>query len=154
MKERYFETIMLIERLHYLSGDVVKAEIDRRRIFDISNVQCFILYNIGKDEMVVGEIANRGYYLGSNVSYNLKKLVKYGYIIQEKDIHDKRASKVRLSEKGLELYETLDKIFTHQAESLHREGLGEQNMADTLKSLRKLETFWTLVTNYGLPEKH
>lgn len=73
MKALYFESITLIERLHFLFLDVMKTELDRLRIFDINNVQCFILYNVGKNEMTVGELSNRGYYLGSNVSYNLKK---------------------------------------------------------------------------------
>ena len=152
MKNRYFEMIMLVEKLHHLYGDVIKAEVDKLRIFDINNVQCLILYNIGKNEMIVGEISNRGYYLGSNVSYNLKKLVKYGYIIQEKDIHDKRASKVRLSEKGMDLYEKLDNIFINQAANLKNNGIADQNIPEILKQLRKLEAYWNFIANYGLSE--
>lgn len=141
--------IMLVEKLHYLYADVIKAEIDRLRIFDVNNVQCLILYNIGKSEMIVGEISNRGYYLGSNVSYNLKKLVKHGYITQSKDLHDKRASKVRLSEKGMDLYKKIDLIFTNQASNLKSHGILEQNTVDILKILRKVEAYWNVITHYG-----
>lgn len=152
MKALYFETITLIERLHYLFLDVVKTELDRFRIFDINNVQCFILYNVGKNEMTVGEISNRGYYLGSNVSYNLKKLVENGYFIQEKAKHDKRASKIRLSEKGIKLYDKLDKLFAQQASNLKYNSVVDQNLTETLKLLRKLESYWNFLITHGLVE--
>lgn len=152
MKALYFETITLIERLHHLFLDVIKIELDRLRLFDINNIQCFILYNVGKNEMTVGEISNRGYYLGSNVSYNLKKLVENGYFIQEKASHDKRASKVRLSEKGLKLYEKIDKVFTQQAANLKYNGIVDQNLTETLKLLRKLESYWNFIISHGLVE--
>lgn len=150
MKALYFETITLVERLHHLLLDMIKIELDRLRIFDINNVQCFILYNVGKKEMTVGEISNRGYYLGSNVSYNLKKLVEHGYFIQEKATHDKRASKIRLSDKGLKLYDKVDKIFTQQATNLKHNGVTDQNLTETLKVLRKLESYWNFIINHGL----
>ena len=152
MKALYFESITLIERLHHLFLDVLKTELDRLQIFDINNVQCFILYNVGKNEMTVGEISNRGYYLGSNVSYNLKKLVENGYFIQEKAKHDKRASKVRLSEKGVKLYDKLEKIFTQQASNLKYNGIVDQNLTETLKLLRKLESYWKFIIAHGLVE--
>ncbi len=152
MKALYFESITLIERLHHLFLDVLKTELDRLRIFDINNVQGFILYNVGKNEMTVGEISNRGYYLGSNVSYNLKKLVENGYFIQEKAKHDKRASKIRLSDKGLKLYDTIDKIFMQQASNLKYNGIVDQNLTETLKLLRKLESYWSFIIAHGLVE--
>ena len=152
MKALYFETITLVERLHHLFLDVLKAELDRLRIFDINNVQCFILYNVGKNEMTVGEISNRGYYLGSNVSYNLKKLVKHGYFVQKKASHDKRASKIHLSEKGIKLYDKLDKILTQQSSNLKYNGVTDQNLTETLKLLRKIESYWNFIISHGLME--
>jgi len=152
MKALYFETITLIERLHHLFLDVLKAELDRLRILDINNIQCFILYNVGKNELTVGEISNRGYYLGSNVSYNLKKLVENNYFIQEPSKHDKRASKVRLSEKGIKLYDKIDKIFNKQSSNLKYNGVMEENLTETLKLLRKLESYWNFLIAHGLVE--
>lgn len=152
MKALYFEMITVIERLHHLFLDVLKIELDRLRIFDINNIQCFILYNVGKNEMTVGEISNRGYYLGSNVSYNLKKLVENGYFIQEQAQHDKRASKIRLSEKGVKLYDKIDKLFNKQATNLKHNDIVEQNLTDTLKLLRKLESYWNFIIAHGLIE--
>src|SRR6218665_2220292 len=98
MKQIFIENILFIERLHRRFLDVVKAELDRLNIDDINNVQTLILYNISEDKMTISELANRGYYLGSNVSYNIKKLVECEYLIQERSQHDKRAVKIRLSE--------------------------------------------------------
>src|SRR5882757_4621353 len=103
MKQVYLETILLIERLHRRFLDVVKSELDRLKIEDINNVQTLILYNINNEQLTIGELTNRGYYLGSNVSYNVKKLVENGFLIQEKSPHDKRSTRVKLSEKGLDL---------------------------------------------------
>ena len=152
MKALYFETITLVERLHHLFLDVLKIELDRLRIFDINNIQCFILYNVGKNEMTVGEISNRGYYLGSNVSYNLKKLVENGYFVQEQAKHDKRASKIKLSEKGLKLYDKIDKLFTKQANNLKHNNVLDQDLTDTLKLLRKIESYWNFILLHGLVE--
>lgn len=149
MKVPYFEMITAIERLHHLFLDVLKVELDRMRINDINNVQCFILYNVGRSEMTVGEISNRGYYLGSNVSYNLKKLVQHGYFLQEQASHDRRASKIRLSEKGLKLFEKIDKIFTNQAGNLKHNRISEEDIKAVLKLCRSLESYWNFVLTHG-----
>jgi hypothetical protein len=72
-KRVYLGSLQLIERLHRRFLGVVKVELDRLRIQDINNIQSLILYNVGRAEMTVGELTSRGYYLGSNVSYNVKK---------------------------------------------------------------------------------
>ena len=100
MSSPYYDAINLIERLHRQFLDVLKVELERANILDINNVQSMILHNIGTDELTVGELTVRGYYLGSNVSYNVKKMVENGYLVQERSIHDKRSVRVKLSEKG------------------------------------------------------
>jgi DNA-binding MarR family transcriptional regulator len=100
VKDAYLQIIALIERLHREFLEVVKAELDRRAIRDLNNVQAMILFNIGEEELSVGELTIRGCYLGSNVSYNLKKLTENGYIEQTRSPHDRRSVTVRLSEKG------------------------------------------------------
>ena len=103
MTEQYLISIRLIERLHRRFLDVIKAELDRLGIEDINNVQTLILFNINEEQLTVGELTVRGYYLGSNVSYNVKKLVENDYLIQERSAHDRRMTRVRLSQKGLDL---------------------------------------------------
>ena len=108
VKQSYLETIRLIERLHRRFLDVIKTELDRLGIEDINNVQTLILSNISNEQLTVGELTARGYYLGSNVSYNVKKLVENGYLNQERSPHDRRMTRVRVSEKGLELCQRID----------------------------------------------
>src|ERR687888_2472096 len=100
MKAAYLETIGLVERLHRHFLEIVKLELDGMGVHDINNVQGLILFNIGDAEMTVGELTLRGCYLGSNVSYNVKKMVENGYLIQERSQHDRRAVHVKLSAKA------------------------------------------------------
>ena len=100
MKNGYLEVISLVERLHRHFLEVVKLELDGLGIHDINNVQGLMLFNIGDAEMTVGELTLRGCYLGSNVSYNVKKMVENGYLVQERSVHDRRSIHVRLTDKG------------------------------------------------------
>ena len=118
MKEQYLVTTRLIERLHRRFLDVIKAELDRLSILDINNVQTLILFNISEDQLTVGELTRRGYYLGSNVSYNVKKLVENGYLIQKRSEHDRRETRVSLSEKALELTARINELYQRNAEEL------------------------------------
>jgi len=103
MHNSYIEIISLIERVHRHFLEVVKLELDGLGIHDINNVQGLLLFNIGDAELTVGELTSRGCYLGSNVSYNLKKMVEHGYLSQERSVHDRRSIRVRLTEKGAKL---------------------------------------------------
>ncbi len=141
MKEEYFESVQALERLHRLFLDVVKSELDSLGIFDVNNVQTIVLCNIGTGLLTVGELTNRGYYLGSNVSYNLRKMVQNGYILQIPTPHDRRSSHVKLSPKGLDLYKKFDRIFQGHAEGLNSKG-GKDTLAQLESSLQKLERFW------------
>src|SRR6266851_4895418 len=118
MKTEYLETIGLIERLHRHFLEIVKLELDGLGIHDINNVQGLILYNIGDAEMTVGELTLRGCYLGSNVSYNVKKMVENDYLVQERSEHDRRSIHVRLSEKGKKLRDELSKMHERHIELL------------------------------------
>src|SRR5208282_792843 len=100
MQTAYMDVIAMVERLHRQFLEVIKLELDTNSVHDINNVQAMILYNIGDLEMTVGELTLRGCYLGSNVSYNVKKMVEADYLVQERSAHDRRSVRVRLSEKG------------------------------------------------------
>lgn len=150
MKSAYFDTVGLIERLHRYFLEVLKAALDRRAILDINNVQALILYNIGNDELTVGELTARGYYLGSNVSYNLKKMVEAGYIIQERSTHDRRSVRVKLTDKGKKLHEMCAKLFEQHVKNLGRANLEESALALANESLKRLERFWLNAQQYDL----
>jgi DNA-binding MarR family transcriptional regulator len=147
VKKTYLETILLIERLHRRFLDVVKSELDRLKVEDINNVQTLILYNIGVDQLTVGELINRGYYLGTNVSYNVKHLVGTGYLVQEKAPHDKRSTRVKLSEKGLSLVEKMDALIERNVADLDKRSPGLAFLMEANKSMHNLERFWTEYMN-------
>jgi len=147
LKQTYLETILLIERLHRRFLDVIKSELDRLHFDDVNNVQTLILYNIGADQLTVGELTNRGYYLGTNVSYNVKNLVQSGYLIQEKAPHDKRSTRVKLSEKGQALVGKMDELIERNVDELNKQNPGLAELAETNKSMHRLERFWTEYMN-------
>jgi DNA-binding MarR family transcriptional regulator len=143
VKKSYLETIALVERLHRQCLEIIKADLDRLGIRDLNNVQAMILFNIGDDELTIGELTNRGYYLGSNVSYNVKKMVEKGYVVQERSPHDRRAVYVRLSPKALAVCETMHGIFGWHAAMLAKGVVSAQKLNQVNRVLRHLEQFWS-----------
>ncbi len=142
MKSPYIDMISLVERLHRQCLEVVKAELDRLGIRDLSNVQALILFNIGEEELTVGELMQRGYYLGSNVSYNGTKMVENGYLIQKRSPRDLRSFHVRASDKGLEIYQRLDELFAGHSERIDAMQFMSENLEQANTTLRRLEQFW------------
>ncbi len=142
MKSPYIDIISLVERLHRQCLEVIKAELDRLGIRDLNSVQALLLFNIGQEDLTVGELTQRGCYLGSNVSYNVKKMVENAYLIQERSAHDRRSFHVRASEKGLEIYQRLDQLFGAHCEKLDAAHFTPENLEQADTTLRRLEQFW------------
>ena len=146
----YLEAIRLIELLHRQFLEVVKADLDGRGIVDINNIQALILFNIGDSELTVGELTNRGYYLGSNVSYNVRKMVDNNYLIQERSAHDKRSMRIRPSGKGLDLCQQISKMFDRHSKALEESSFNPGHIKLASDSYRQLERFWAGLLNYNL----
>ena len=149
MKDQYLISIRLIERLHRRFLDVIKAELDRLGIEDINNVQTLILFNINEEQLTVGELTVRGYYLGSNVSYNVKKLVENDYLIQERSAHDRRMTRVRLAPKGLDLTSRISELYQRNSEELAGRYVAEDQLRQTNQALMSLERYWSSQISYG-----
>src|SRR5580698_8152537 len=128
MSNGYLEVISLVERLHRHFLEVVKLELDGLGIHDINNVQGLILVNIGHAEMTVGELTLRGCYLGSNVSYNVKKMVENGYLAQQRSLHDRRSIHVHLTEKGGRLRDLLTAMHRRHIELLKQTAVTEGDL--------------------------
>lgn len=143
MEETYLNAVNLIERLHRQFLEVVKSELDRVGVQDINNIQAIILYNIAGEEVTVGELTHRGYYLGSNVSYNLKKMVEHGYLIQERSPHDRRSVRVWLSEKGVELRNVMVDMFNNQIAVLKDKDNTKEDIEKIVESLVFLGRFFS-----------
>ena len=140
----YLEYLGIVERLHRLLLDVVKDEFERLGLIDINSVQGLLLFNIADSELTAGELKSRGYYQGSNVSYNLKKLVQGGYINHQKCAVDRRAVRIRLTEKGLNIQRVVAKLFEKQADSLSKSGqVSSADIVQTNRTMRDFERFWS-----------
>ncbi|MGZ8416877.1 MAG: transcriptional regulator LdtR [Methyloceanibacter sp.] len=151
LKGRYLVSLKLVERLHRLLLDVIKDEFERLGRADVNSVQALLLYNIGDAELTAGELTSRGYYLGSNVSYNLKKLVDAGYINHQRSTTDRRSVRVRLTDKGQEVCKVVNDLYQRQLKSLQQVGGLAPNDLETLnKALIRLERFWTDQIRYQL----
>jgi DNA-binding MarR family transcriptional regulator len=140
----YLEALTLVERLHRRLLDVIKDEFDRRGRDDINSVQALLLYNIGDKELTAGELRTRGYYLGSNVSYNLKKLVEVGFLDHQRSRVDRRSVRIRLTDKGQEVRETVESLYQKHIRTVEQVGgIASDEFATLNKSLHRLERFWT-----------
>ena len=145
----YYETIHRIERLHREFLELLKVELNRLSIESINNVQALLLYNMGSESLTPGELTQRGYYLGSNVSYNLKRLIEHGFVIRAPSPHDRRLARLTLSPDGIALCTELDTVFKRHSTHLARNGLGNGEMQRLGQALGKLEQF---LLRQALPE--
>jgi DNA-binding MarR family transcriptional regulator len=140
----YLEALTLVERLHRRLLDVIKDEFDRRGRSDINSVQALLLYNIGDKELTAGELRTRGYYLGSNVSYNLKKLVELGFLDHQRSRVDRRSVRIKLTDKGGEVRDIVETLYQKHVRTVEQVGGINADEFSTLnKSLHRLERFWT-----------
>ncbi|MEM7320223.1 MAG: winged helix DNA-binding protein [Pseudomonadota bacterium] len=140
----YLESLALVERLHRLLLDVIKDEFERVGVLEINAVQALLLFNIGDNEVTAGELKSRGYYQGSNVSYNLKKLVEMGYMHHQRCEIDRRSVRVRLTQSGREIRNIVADLFSRHAEGLQSRGvLGQDGIDEITSSLKRVERYWT-----------
>lgn len=142
VKDQYQTTVRLIERLHRRFLDVIRAELRRLDVDDINAVQALLLHNIGTEDVVIRDLKERGYYHGSNVSYNIKKLTEAGYIAQERSRHDRRATRLQLTDKGLALCDRVRTMQTELALGLTRFGLSAETLDAANQALETVERAW------------
>ena len=141
---QYLDTLGLVERLHRLLLDVIKDEFERLGLLEINAVQALLIFNIGDNEVTAGELKSRGYYQGSNVSYNLKKLVEMGYMHHQRSEIDRRSVRVKLTQKGRMTRDVVGKLFVRHAEGLEtRSIVSPDSLDDINSSLKRMERFWT-----------
>ena len=151
LRSEYLQSLRLIERLHRLLLDVIKDEFDRVGGSELNSVQALLMYNIGEAELTAGERKSRGYYLGSNVSYNLKKLVDMGYLHYKRSETDRRSVRVSLTDKGKEACDVVKKLYQRQLGSVETVGeVTEDDFRALNKALVRLERFWSDQIRYRL----
>src|SRR5207302_10129092 len=146
MSDGYLEVISLIERLHRQVLELIKLELDRLGMHDINNVQALMLFNIGEAEISIGELISRGYYLGSNVSYNVKKMIENGYLAHERSLHDRRLIRVRLTQNGRILRDRLDEMYRRHLQMVGQTGITDADLQLVAPFYAKLND-----SGWGLP---
>jgi DNA-binding MarR family transcriptional regulator len=147
----YLETLTMVERLHRRLLDVIKDEFDRRGRSDVNAVQALLLYNIGDKELTAGELRTRGYYLGSNVSYNVKKLVEVGFLHHSRSRIDRRSVRISLTEQGKEVHRIVAGIYEKHARTIEQiGGIPGDDFVRMNASLLRLERYWTDQIKYRL----
>ena len=149
MSEYYHNIVRLIERLHRHFLDVLRTELRRLNIEDINAVQALLLYNIGEAEVVIHDLKDRGYYHGSNVSYNIKKLTEFGYLTQERCAHDRRSVRLRLTDKGMNLCKAVADLQAHLAAKVGSDDGLRIALDAAGQNLLRLERTWTDFIRYG-----
>ncbi|MGB7431721.1 MAG: MarR family winged helix-turn-helix transcriptional regulator [Ahrensia sp.] len=151
LKNMYLETLQLVERLHRRLLDVVKDEFERKGRSDINAVQALLLFNIGDAELTAGELRTRGYYLGSNVSYNLKKLVDLGFIDHKRSKTDRRAVRISLTDEGRDIAQTVQALYNRHIQSIEAVGGMKADDFDTMnKAMQRMDRFWNDTILYRL----
>jgi DNA-binding MarR family transcriptional regulator len=140
----YLESLTLVERLHRRLLDVIKDEFDRRNRSDLNSVQALLLYNIGDKELTASELRTRGYYLGSNVSYNVKKLVETGFLHHARSRIDRRSVRISLTPKGREVHDVVTALYEKHARTVENiGGVSREEFCAMNAALSRLERFWT-----------
>ena len=151
VKSRYLEALHLVERLHRRLLDVIKDEFERRGRDDVNSVQALLLYNIGDKELTASELRTRGYYLGSNVSYNVKKLVEMGYLHHARSRVDRRSVRISLTEKGQAVHDIVQALYDKHARTIEPiGGISPSDFERLNQALFRLERFWTDQIRYRL----
>lgn len=130
----YIQSLFLADRVYRLFLDGLKHDLHVLNIKDITTAQAIILYNIGNEHLSVSELSSRKYYLGTNISYNLRKMAETGYVSQTASERDQRVQYIALTDKGLGLYDTLEKTFQSYLQRVE-----QQDLNDLKKSLKTLE---------------
>lgn len=149
MKKEYLELTRSIERLHRRFLDVLRAELNRLGIRDINGVQALLLANIGEEQIVIRDLVERGYYQGSNVSYNIKKLSEMGYLEQERSPHDRRSVSIALTPKALNVVDKIRDLEERIAVRLTEQELSGDDISGVCETLLRVERAWTDFIQFG-----
>lgn len=133
------EVFTLAERLHRKFLDLIQLELDSLQVRDITSIRALILINLNNTEMTVSELMYRGCYLGSNVSYNLKKLTEAGYVDQVRSVHDRRVIMVKNSPKAVALCDRLLAVVLTESISFMNASTKDDDLTTCWRILRGLE---------------
>ncbi|MBF0248886.1 MAG: MarR family transcriptional regulator [Alphaproteobacteria bacterium] len=116
---------------------------------ELNAVQALLLSNVGEERIAIRDLVERGYYQGSNVSYNIKKLTELGFLEQERSSHDRRSVMVGLTPKAMTIVERVRDLESEHAAALERAGLDASTLQSAARALQGLERTWTQYIQFG-----
>lgn len=149
MTVTHLELANTVERIYRRFADLLRVDLIRLGKDDISPAQVALLFTIGEDELSVRDLLDRGHYMGSNASYNLKQLAESGYVERQVMARDRRSARLKLTAKGLELCQALNELHAEYHDAVTNNLEDQQEMETALRTLRRLEEFWTQTLRYG-----
>ena len=149
VSEPYFDIVRLVERLHRHFLDVLRTELQRLGVEDINAVQALLLYNIGENEVIIRDLKDRGYYHGSNVSYNIKKLHEFEYLAQERNTHDRRSIRLKLTDKGMRLCTAVRDLQQYLSQQVGDSDEIKLALDGAASAMQRVERIWTDFLRYG-----
>ncbi|MEQ8346590.1 MAG: winged helix DNA-binding protein [Sneathiellaceae bacterium] len=149
MSDIYLDITRAIERLHRRFLDVIRHELNRLGVDDLNSMQALLLTNIRDQEVTARDLMEKGYYIGSNISYNIKQLTDSGYVEQERSPRDKRSVLLRLTDKGLALCTRLQELQNSQADAFVEGDVSEDSAVLVRDVLKRLERQWADYIHYG-----
>jgi DNA-binding MarR family transcriptional regulator len=120
----------LMERIEELSSRYVESMATN----ELTGVQALMLMRLGDREQRIGDLGN--IYFGTNISYNVKKLVEMKYIVRKGGTIDKRVGLISLTSKGKEIRADLEK--RHQMFAKHLDDHKLTALANAIQSLRSV----------------
>lgn len=144
----HLDLMRVIERMHRRHLDLLRADLMRHGVDDVSPAQVMMLFTIGTGDISVRNLIERGYYLGSNASYSLKRLIEAGYVQRTTSERDRRSARLRLSDKGLELCRLVRTVDQDYQVRLVRGQDQAHDLNVTYRTLVRLEQEWTQAVRY------
>jgi DNA-binding MarR family transcriptional regulator len=146
---QHLDLARYVERAHRRYLDLLRAEMTRLGIDDVSPAQVLMMFTIGEGELSVRDLLERGNYLGSNASYNLKRLWEAGYIVRESSSRDRRSAYISLTAKGHSLCETIRAVDRSYQDLLVRNADEQRDLETTISTLRRVEIMFITAMRYG-----
>lgn len=140
----YVELLRVLERAHRQLLETVSAELERSEVTDVNAVQALLLYHMGEEPLTAAEIKTSGRYLGSNVTYNLRKLIEAGRLVESRGPNGRGAPRFSPTEAGSQIRALVEGLFERQSSSLKPLcAMGEADVQQASAALAKLERYWT-----------
>lgn len=146
--EAYVDLLHTVERAQRQLHETVGSELERAGVSDVTAVQALLLFHLGSETLTAAEIMHSGRYLGSNVSYNLKKLSELGRL---ETTRDGGAPRFAATPSGRAIQQRLWALFNRQHMALQPVcSMKDSDVAAATAALKKLERYWSDQVRYKL----